>query len=184
MAGPSNPALGGPSPSVDTPQPTLTDLCKHGFSLIPCGPNKRPLLPSWKPYQSRRPTAEELKKWERLHHPACWAVVTGENSGVVVLDFDGNGGSATRKRLKLIPHVRTGSGGSHVYSQHPGWRVPTVNAKSKRELGQRYPGLDIRADGGYAICLGRNAKGEYWWNVSFRWGCVTGPTSRWRGPLL
>jgi hypothetical protein len=90
-------------------------------------------------------------------------VVTGAISGVVVLDFDGKRGAETLKRLGLAPHVKTGSGGSHVYFQHPGWRVPTVNAKSKRELGRLYPGLDIRADGGYAVGLGRNAKGKYTW---------------------
>ena len=159
----SNPALGDSSGKVNTPQPTLFDLCERGYSLIPCGSDKRPLLPSWKPYQSRRPTAEEVKKWEKVLHPQCWAVVTGEVSGVLVLDFDGNGGAGTLARLRLLPHVRTGSGGSHVYFQHPGWRVPTVNAKSKRALGQRYPGTDIRADGGYAVCLGRNRKGAYRW---------------------
>jgi putative DNA primase/helicase len=90
-------------------------------------------------------------------------VVTGAISRVVVLDFDGKRGTETRERLGLAPHVRTGSGGSHVYFQYPGWRVPTVNAKSKRELGRLYAGLDIRADGGYAVCLGRSAKGEYSW---------------------
>jgi hypothetical protein len=144
-------------------QLSLSDLYKCGFTLIPCGRDKKPLLTTWKPYQSRRPTGEDVDAWRKELHPPCWAVVTGGISGVVVLDFDGKQGTETQERLRLTPHVRTGSGGSHVYFQHPGWRVPTVNAKSKRELGRRYPGLDIRADGGYAVCHGRNAKGEYTW---------------------
>src|SRR5262249_13574347 len=154
---------GGSSAMEDTLHPTLSDLCKRGYSLIPCGRNKKPLVKQWKPHQSRRPTGEDLEAWTKELHAPCWAVVTGAISGVVVLDFDGKQGAETLKRLGLAPHVRTGSGGSHVYFQHSGWRVPTVNAKSKRELGRRYPGLDIRADGGYAVCLGRNAKGEYRW---------------------
>jgi putative DNA primase/helicase len=38
-----------------------------------------------------------------------------------------------------------------------------LNSKTKRELGQRWPGLDIRADGGYAVVIGRNRSGEYTW---------------------
>jgi hypothetical protein len=147
----------------DTLQPAPADLWKRGYSLIPCNRKKRPLLTGWKAYQSRRPTAEQVDQWSKKRTTKCWAVLTGEISGLVVLDFDGKQGKALLERLGLAPHVRTGSGGSHVYFRHPGWRVPTVNAKSKRELGRLYAGLDIRADGGYAICLGSSEKGEYRW---------------------
>lgn len=156
---------------LDTPKaspPTLFGLLTLGFSLIPCGKDKKPLIRSWKPYQSRRSTAEEVRAWVKESRPPCFAVVTGTISKLVVLDFDGKQGEETRKRLGLRPHVRTGSGGSHVYFMHPGWRVPTLNAKSKRALGERWPGLDIRADGGYAICLGRTSKGEYIWLQPFQ----------------
>jgi hypothetical protein len=51
--------------------------------------------------------------------------------------------------LDLSPHVRTGSGGAHLYLRHPGWRVATVNGRSKLELDRRYPGVDVRGDFGY-----------------------------------
>jgi hypothetical protein len=41
--------------------------------------------------------------------------------------------------------------------------VPTGNGKSNPELGRRWPGLDIRADGGYALFTGKTDKGEYTW---------------------
>src|SRR6202011_3463889 len=63
----------------------------------------------------------------------------------------------------LHPHVQTGSGGHHIYFQHPGWPVPTLNSKSSRELGKYWPGLDIRADGGYAAFCGQNTHGPYRW---------------------
>jgi hypothetical protein len=98
-------------------------------------------------------------------------VVCGGVSGVIVLDFDGPDGMETMKRLGLKPDVLTPNGGAHVYLRHPGWRVPTLNAKAKKKLGQLWPGLDIRADGGYAIFFGRNQAGRY------RWLCAPVPHS-------
>ncbi|GCF07330.1 hypothetical protein KDI_08940 [Dictyobacter arantiisoli] len=63
----------------------------------------------------------------------------------------------------MNPHVHTGSGGYHVYFKHPGWHVPTLNSISKKELGDRWPGLDIRADGGYGAFCGGNTNGPYIW---------------------
>jgi len=133
-----------------------------GFSIIPVNADKRPRLPAWKPYQVRLPTQEELKLWWD-ENPAAWGVVTGEVSGIVVLDFDGAIGLETLRKLNSEPHVRTGSGGAHLYLRHPGWKVPTVNGRSKQELGRRYPGLDIRGDRGYAILAGQNQDGLYEW---------------------
>ncbi len=135
---------------------------KRGWSVIPCAANKKPLVPSWKPYQERQATAVELERWAKTNFPA-WAVITGALSKIVILDFDGDAGKETLAKLKLEPHVKTPSGGFHVYLQHPGWPVQTLNSKAKRELGARYPGMDIRADGGYALFCGRNEKGKYEW---------------------
>jgi len=133
-----------------------------GFSLIPVGQDKRPRLSTWKPYQNRLPTREELTRWWN-EGPAGWAVVTGKVSGIVILDFDGEAGLDTLRKLNLKPHVRTGSGGAHLYLRHPNWKVSTLNGKSKLELGRRYPGLDIRGDLGYAVLAGQNRSGWYEW---------------------
>ncbi|HLH30353.1 MAG TPA: bifunctional DNA primase/polymerase [Terriglobia bacterium] len=132
------------------------------FAIIPIRSDKRPVLASWKEFQSLCPSQAQVELWARDQPPA-WAIITGAISGVVVLDFDGDRGIATMNALGLLPHVRTGSGGFHAYFRHPGWYVATVNSKAKRELGDRYPGLDIRADGGYAIFAGRTQAGEYTW---------------------
>ena len=133
-----------------------------GFSLIPIGLDKRPRIPTWKPYQERLPTPEELTRWW-YDGPPAWAVVTGGISGVVILDFDGEAGLETLRRLNLSPHVRTGSGGAHWYGRHPGWKVPTLNGKSTQELGRQFPGVDIRGDLGYAVLCGQNQSGWYEW---------------------
>jgi putative DNA primase/helicase len=141
-----------------TPQEAL----KLGRSIIPCGPEKRPIIDSWKPFQRRLPTARELADWQKLS-PVTWGMVTGKVSGIVTLDFDGEPGRRTLKSLGLEPHRRTPSGGFHVDFEHPGWHVATVNGISKPELGRRFPGLDIRGDGGYACFTGRANGGRYTW---------------------
>lgn len=141
---------------------TVREAYRRGWSVIPVGLDKKPLIPTWKPYQVHTPAPDDIKGWLKLK-PAGWAVVTGEISGIVIIDFDGEAGCNTLEAMGLDPHVRTGSGGYHVYIQHPGHRVKTLNSKSKRELGDRYPGLDVRADGGYAVFCGRNSVGEYSW---------------------
>ena len=83
-------------------------------------------------------------------------------SGLVALDFDGEQGQELRELFGLPDHIRTGSGGSHTYFEHPGDRtIQTLNGKAKHALGARFPGLDIKGDGGYAIFAGQNGAGPY-----------------------
>jgi hypothetical protein len=133
-----------------------------GFSIIPVNSDKRPRLATWKPYQQRLPTRDELHLWWG-ENPSAWAAVTGDVSGIVVLDFDGEVGLETLGKLGLQPHVRTGSGGAHLYLRHPGWKIRTVNGHTKIELGRRYPGVDVRGDGGFAVLAGHNQTGIYEW---------------------
>lgn len=127
-------------PTEDT-NDLVRQALERGFSIIPVNRDKRPRF-SWKAFQERRATAEEVRKWASSHPPA-WAVIGGAVSKIVILDFDGEDGLRTLERLKLSPHVTTGSGGAHVYFKHPGWPVRTLNSKSKHLLGERYPGTDI-----------------------------------------
>lgn len=122
--------------------------------------------PSWTALQTIPPTAAQVGTWYARETGKGLAVVTGAVSRLVILDFDGEEGERLRLDLGLPAHVRTGSGGAHVYFEHPGWKVPTLNSKAKREMGERWPGLDIRADGGYAVMPPSvNAKGPYTWEV-------------------
>ena len=81
-------------------------------------------------------------------------------------------GRTTMERLGLSPHVRTGSGGYHVYAKHPGWHVPTLNGKAKKILSERWPGLDVKGDGGYTIFTGSTEKGGYHGNIQGCQDCV------------
>ncbi|GAB3053614.1 bifunctional DNA primase/polymerase [Micromonospora schwarzwaldensis] len=83
------------------------------------------------------------------------ALRTGAPSGTVVVDVDpAHGGRDTLNTLierGLLPptaYVVTGSGGLHLYYQHPGQPVTCSQGKSGQGLG---PGVDVKADGGYVV---------------------------------
>ena len=137
---------------------SLAEALALEWSVLPCGKNKKPIIKKWKPFQTRRATEQELSNWVS-RRPMGWAIVTGAISRRITLDFDGQGGRDTLASLAIEPHRKTPSGGFHVDFRHPGWRVSTLNHKTKRELGRRWPGLDIRADGGYVLFTGRIAHG-------------------------
>ncbi len=126
--------------SVDWP-----GLAALGFSLFPIPlREKRPAI-AWKPYQERRPTAEELEEWRRGATNA--AVVTGVVSGVIVLDVDSAAGEAEvqRRGMPKTPSVRTARG-RHYYFKHPGFTV--------RNFARRLEGCDLRGDGGFVVGAG------------------------------
>ena len=124
-------------------EPTPLDLLDRGCSIIPVLATKKPALPSWKQYQTVRPTTDELQQWQ-ASKPAAYAFITGAISGRVTFDFDGDKGVELAERWGIRPHRKTGSGGLHLDVKHPGWAVPTLNCRTDRSLGQRWPGLDWR----------------------------------------
>src|ERR1035438_3616700 len=135
-------------------------LVEQRWPMLPSrGPQKKPCV-GWKPFQEQLPTVDQLRGWERQFRPERWGLVTGKLAGIVVVDFDGDLGRALMEEWGIKPHVRTGSGGFHLYVQHPGWKVPTLNAKTSKATWP-WPGLDIRGDGGFAVLLGRNSNGPY-----------------------
>jgi len=139
---------------------SVTGLLQAGLPMLPsAGRNKGPCVP-WKEFQTRVPTTAELRAWKRVFKPERWGFVTGRLSGRIVIDFDGEHGRELMKKWDLKPHVRTGSGGYHCHLIHPGWRVPTLNAKSGK-VSWPWPGVDIRGDGGFAVLVGSNSNGPY-----------------------
>ena len=129
----------------------VQEAYERGWSIMPVLEDKKP-LGEWKALQTKRASESKLRTWLNADHFA-YAVITGALSGIVIVDFDGEQGIATCLELGLDPHVKTGSGGFHVYLEHPGWPVQTLNSKSKRALGDRYPGMDTRSffNGAYAL---------------------------------
>ena len=113
---------------------------KHGFSVIPIGVDKKPLI-LWKEFQERRATEEEVLGWFEKNPKANVGIVTGAISGIVVIDVE-KGGSTEGLTPTVI--VKTGGGGFHYYYRHPGFEIKN-DSRLIREL------TDFRGDGGYVI---------------------------------
>src|SRR6266566_7723569 len=129
--------------------PTLTaalSYLKTGWRPIPIVPGgKDPLLTSWKDYQARSPTQTEVTQWFTKWPDANVAVVTGQGSGIVVVDIDSQEGEDALR--SLCGDVRTltslTSRGRHLPFPHPGNAV--------RNALKILPGIDVKGDGGYIL---------------------------------
>lgn len=147
------PTGGGISPKAKEPHHEALKATGHWY--INRGGERRS---TWKVFQERLPTEDELRAWYLEHRARGVGFVTGRKSGRVVVDVDPEG-MALVAELGWEPHVLTPSGGAHFYVPHPGWYVPSNASKNKAILP---PGFDIRGDGGYAMYPpSRNRKGAY-----------------------
>ncbi len=124
-------------------------LFREGRSIMPVRRNKRPYLASWKALQERRATEDEIRAWWKMWPDAGVAVITGQISGIVVVDVDPRHGgdfsivtaAAYTDRVAVTAHD-----GRHFWYLYPTDcdRVPgRVNV---------LPGIDIRGDGNYVVC--------------------------------
>lgn len=134
----------------DTLLPLALTYLSRGWSVIVCGPDKRPLV-SWKEFQQRKPTLDEVIKWFEQFPDAQVGVVTGEISDLLVVDVEANGD------LDLIQDktftVKTGGGGKHYL-----FRYDADFTNAVRLL----PNIDIRSQGGYIVAPGSTTtKGVY-----------------------
>jgi hypothetical protein len=132
----------------------------EGMSVIPCGEDKKPLIP-WSKYRKRRPGADLIKKWLEEDFPgANIGIVTGWVSGVVVIDIDDMdaGEDALKDILRGIecPTCQTPRGGQHLYFKCPD-PPPSNNIRV-------IPGCDFRGEGGFVVAPPSfGASGEYIW---------------------
>jgi putative DNA primase/helicase len=136
--------------------------CDKGASCTrPAKHPYTPLAPNGLKNASSR--EEVVQAWWTKAPKANIAVVTGEDSGLVVLDADGQAGLLTlqEKRLPETIMARSGrrDGGLHYYFQHPGERI-----KNLRILGSN-SGVDTRGDGGYIIL----PPSEHWSGNRYEW---------------
>lgn len=124
----------------------LEYVITKGYSVIPVGKNKRPLI-EWREYQKRLPTEEEINHWWSKNPQAGVGIITGEVSGLTVVDIDTKD-SIHMKRgdFPTTYTVRTPSGGWHLYYEYDGGVV-----KNTARAWDHLPGVDIRNDGGYVV---------------------------------
>lgn len=103
----------------------------------------------WEQAMAAPASVEELEAWWQRWPEANVGVVTGEVSGVAVVDVDPrNGGDVTLRELEarhgILPvtaEVRTGGGGQHLW----------FTADGPLPSGELGPGLELKGDGGMVV---------------------------------
>lgn len=116
----------------------------YEFSIIPVGKDKRPLLSSWKEYQLRRASIEEIEEWWNKYPEANIGIVTGKISGISVVDVDTHKGGSSDPFPKTYT-VLTGNKGIQLYYKYQEGLSISANAYPQ------FPSVDIRSDGGYVV---------------------------------
>lgn len=117
-----------------------------GFSVIPLKPkDKKPAIETWKVFQTYKPTDDNLKVWFGNSSDNNIAIVTGEISGIAVVDFDSPKAIEFSKKnnFPITPLVKTGKG-YHAYYQY---KEGVRNFQKRDDL----PEIDLRGDGGYVV---------------------------------
>ena len=125
-------------------------LAQKGLQIFPLTPRTK--IPLAKSNGCLDATADEkqIREWWAKTPGANIGIATGGESGLWVLDIDGDDGFKSMADLTRVagiwpktPATTTGSGGFHYLFKHPGFRV----SNSRRKM----PGIDTRGDGGYIV---------------------------------
>jgi len=142
-------SINRPNLNISVTYEDAKKLVDHGFSVFPIKPkDKVPAIPSWKEFQQRMPTDEELHEWFDPGNKNI-AVVCGKISGgLVVVDFDDpsvpdfliNGGIGKFSEKTLV--VKTHKG-YHAY-----FRVSESLLQNRRFDNLK---IDIKGEGGYVV---------------------------------
>lgn len=126
----------------------------RGWPVIPCRlwfkpgekkASKKPLV-AWTAFEERMPAPDDLDRWWDQWPDAQVGMVTGPQTGIMVVDIDIGSSDKDILSLGLPPSlmVETPSGGRHVYLKYPkGVKVKTVSGF--------LPHIDIRGDGGFVV---------------------------------
>jgi hypothetical protein len=133
---------------------------KKKYSVIPIRENdKRPLV-QWEQYQKELPSIEQVTEWFTKWPNANIAIITGEISGITVVDIDTKEGmenfNLVAPDTMEVPIVKTPSKhGVHYYFAY----TPGIVNKARI-----IEGTDIRNDGGYVVAPPSTIDGkQYKW---------------------
>lgn len=131
-----------------------------GWAIVPAN-GKVPCV-SWKQYQTVRPTKEQIIKWWTDMPNSNIAVLTGDISGIIVLDIDlKHYRSPEEFELPTTVSSSTANKGWHYFFKYPGYEI-------KNSAGTLFdgPGVDLRADGGVIILPPSNIDdNQYSWII-------------------
>lgn len=134
-------------------------LQKMGFSIIPVGLDKTPLV-KWTEFQSRRPTVEEVITWWLKWPNANIGLITGQINDLTVIDCDSQEAIKTVEDLLpqgiQFPSASTPRGGKHFFFRH----APELHSRNSVVAK-----LDMKSKGGFVIVPpSRGEKRRYAWN--------------------
>ena len=126
-------------------------LAEQGFRVFPLAANGKKPATAQGLYSASTKTVQFRAYWDRSN-PCNIAIATGK--GLVVIDVDVKKGRPGLSALNQIQNEygklpstlqsSTPTGGIHLYYYYP------TNAKL-RNRANLYPGIDVRADGGYVV---------------------------------
>ncbi len=121
------------------------EMLTRGWRPIPCEPGGKKPLVRWEAFRERAPTEAEVRGWFRQWPAANLAILTGQASGVTVIDLDPDRPADWSQGVTLPSDfvVRTPRGGYHVYLR----AVPGL----RNSAGRLAPHVDVRGDGGYVL---------------------------------
>lgn len=148
------------------------EYAENGLSVIPINPNpedtqfKKPFV-SWKQFQSRIATKEEITQWWTKWENANIGIITGKVSKIAVVDIDGERDETTGEIIKIAPHedipetlkAESGSGGIHFYYRYDKNEGEVRNGNPREHI-------DLRGEGGYIIAppsFNPKTKSNYQW---------------------
>jgi len=123
---------------------------KRGWSVIPAGKNKIPLIP-WKEFQARFPTEQEVRNWFDRFPDGQVGIVTGKISNLTVVDIEKGGDPSFLPQDTFI--VETGGQGYHYFFRYE------EGVGNKARIMKL---IDFRSEGGYVVAPGSvSEKGPY-----------------------
>lgn len=116
-----------------------------GYSVIPIKPNSKEPLIEWKEFQKRPPTEVEVVDWWEKYPDANLAIVTGEVSGVCVLEVDDKN---ILDGLEIPMTPTAVSGGKRLPHFYFLYRGGVPNFSYRNENGEAF---SLRSDGSYIV---------------------------------
>lgn len=126
----------------------LNDVLRYlnlGFSVIPLKPkSKEPLIP-WKEFQSRKATESEVREWFLKWHSVNVGIVTGNVSGIAIVDLDGPDGMKSAEQIGLSSSLVSFTGNGKQL-----WYKNSASELLKNTV-RCAPGIDVRGEGGYVV---------------------------------
>lgn len=137
-------------------EPTEDGRCSCGNSACD-SPGKHPRIPGG--LTAATVDKPQIREWWHRWPNANIGIRTGSESGIAVVDLDGDADLLTNELRKngiawgATPTSRTGGGGRHDVLAHPGGKVPTKAAilTLPSVNGAKPHQVDIRGDGGYVV---------------------------------